>query len=579
MLLDNQEVVIDNSKEIRLYKENPYITLSDSYTFDVSVPLSILKNRVFFGNVQRIERKKEYKEFACCLYYDNSLLLEGIARILQSTDTEVKIQLASGVSALKMSSEQEGFYIDSIIKEKEGRAEETFYPLCLDYGTTKGDNHTGYGIPFLDNSNSAVLNLLDGDSLAGRMAHYISDCPKLLDVATLISAELGFNLDMSILPPACNNIYIVSGAQGNMGKKLPHWTVKEFFKQFQNFFGCTFVNIGNNSLRLVSLNDFTKNAFTTIKPLKEFHVEYSEDDEADGIIMRNVEFEMENSDYEIVDDEILDQAKYTSEYSDAGALVNAFLAETDIRMHKIYMVKGRKYICKKFSNGLYALQRVAPFNPLRRFENTESVVLKIAPAFMENVECTIFASHDLLVSSYDFKFYAILPSVSNPFGLTNIWGMGADGNPTLQDLIEGSESMVTNDQKSDIMNVVFMDGTVETVTATSSSYGGHSFIFPIHLSFTDCDFKKQTNSNRKKWSFSLNELKDFDFYLGQLHKLDFKINNKVKHVFKFLSDIIPEATNIFIIYGKIYACEKIEATIRDGKLDKLMTGYFYEMLL
>ena len=108
LLLDNQEVITDSSQEIKITRENPYFTLSDSYTLDVAIPLSILQNRKFFGSIQRIEKKREYREFACRLYCANALLMEGTARIIQSTELEVKVQLACGVSALKMSSEQEG---------------------------------------------------------------------------------------------------------------------------------------------------------------------------------------------------------------------------------------------------------------------------------------------------------------------------------------------------------------------------------------------------------------------------------------------------------------------------------------
>lgn len=101
LILDNTEVITDSSQEIKITRENPYFTLSDSYTLDVSIPLSILQNRKFFGSIQKLEKKREYKEFACRLYCSNSLLMEGTARIVQSTESVVKVQLACGVSALE----------------------------------------------------------------------------------------------------------------------------------------------------------------------------------------------------------------------------------------------------------------------------------------------------------------------------------------------------------------------------------------------------------------------------------------------------------------------------------------------
>ena len=585
LYLDNQEVITDTSQEIKITRENPYFTLSDSYTLDVSIPLSILQNRKFFGSIQKLEKKREYREFACRLYCSNSLLMEGTARIVQSTESVVKVQIASGVSALKMSSEQEGTYIDNLITEKEGFA--INLTNNLDFGALAGNSHTGYGFPILDNTNDIVVNLANMHLILFRSCQYSSECPKLLDIARLIASKMGYTLDLSILPEACQSIYIVSATIGNIGKKIPHWTVKEFFKQFQNFFGCTLVRSGNKALRLVPLDNFAQNPVTTITPLSEFQAEYSKEDDAEGIMNRNVEFEMENSTSETVDEEILEQAKYTSEYSDAGVMNNAFKNDSEeVRMHKIYNLNGELYVGWETGENTYDLKRVAPFNPLKRFEGADSVKLKISPAYMEeDVECEIYDTNDLFISSYACHFNISIPSVSNPYGasLNPGWNYAGTENdeqyrPTLQSLVEGSETIVSNEEKSDVMSVAFLDGREETVTAVSESFGGKTFQYKIHLAFTDCNFKKQLSNNRSKWSFSLKDLKGYDFYLGQLHKINFRCSHNVKHIFKFLSDSIPDADNIFIIGGKRYACEKIEASIKQGDLDKLMTGYFYEIV-
>lgn len=592
LFLDDEEVIIDSSQEIRITKENPYFTLSDSYTLDISIPLDIVKNRIFFGSINRLESEKSYREFACRFYSNNALLMEGTARIVQSTESVVKVQIACGVSALKMSSEQEGTYIDSLITEKEGW--QLNLMDRLDYGPTSdatldnimGGTHTGYGFPVLDNTNDIVVNIADADFLLTRSCTYVSECPRLLDVARLVASKMGYTLDMSILPEACYNMFIVSATHGNLGRKIPHWTVKEFFKQFQNFFGCTLIRSGNKALRLVPLDNFMQNPVTTITPLSEFQAEYSQEDDAEGIMNRNVEFDMESSSSEVVDDEILEQAKYTSEYTDAGAMNYAFQNDAEaVRMHKIYKLNGGMYVGWETGENSYELRRVAPFNPLKRFEGADSVKLKISPVYIEeDVECTIYATHDFLVSPYAFKLDLSLPSVSNPFGQSINFGYNPSGSesqensPTLQSLVEGSETIVSDEEKSDIMNVAFLDGKEEIVTAVSEHYGGKSFSYKIHLAFTDCDFKKQLSNNRSKWSFSLNDLRGYDFYLGQLHKMNFRCSHNVKHIFKFLSDYIPDADNIFIVRGKRFACEKIEARLQDGKLDRLMTGYFYEIV-
>ena len=81
----------------------------------------------------------------------------------------------------------------------------------------------------------------------------------------------------------------------------------------------------------------------------------------------------------------------------------------------------------------------------------------------------------------------------------------------------------------------------------------------------------------ERWSLSLNPVADADHYLGELHSNPYSLNMKARHVFQFLSDVIPDPSDIFLVRGKRYACEKIEANIRDNKIDRLMTGYFYEI--
>lgn len=73
-------------------------------------------------------------------------------------------------------------------------------------------------------------------------------------------------------------------------------------------------------------------------------------------------------------------------------------------------------------------------------------------------------------------------------------------------------------------------------------------------------------------------------FIGQFHQssnkneLDKTIENQNKVVIKFLSDDIPDPTKTFIFYNKKFVCEKIEITVGTGGVDKLKTGYFYEII-
>lgn len=580
LFLDNTEVIIDSAQSIKVTKENPYLTQSESYTLDVSLPLSILQNRQFFGNMQRIDTTKSNREYSARLMNGNDIILEGTARIVQSTDLVVKVQLANGVSALKMSSEQEGEYIDNLITEPSVRNwaqsdGEDWH--CLDYGPIEIARHKGYGAILYDQSSELVVNAAAGTIYNQWRYNAVSECPRLIDVAFLVAEALGYELDLTYLPEACEHIYIMSSIQGNIGKKLPHWTVKEFLEEFQNFFGCAFVRDGNRRLKLSPLSSFVNNKATSITPVDGCQVDYGQEDGTKGVMSSNLEFSMTESDTEIIDQEILEQAVYDETYQSIGAMENAFLADNIItKMRKIYRCNGEVYVGWEKDENAYELQKVAPFNPLIRFEGNGSVGLKIAPAYIEqDVECEVSLRYNSTEGQTKvFKYTAHLPKVDNPFGITLMKKNGDPDSSTLQDLIEGTEKITSEDEKSDIMSVAFVDGLEERIKLEAEDGSSYSNV-PIHLAFTDCNFKKQFTNNRKKWSFSLNELQGYEFYLGQMHKIGFHTEGKVKYIVKFISEAIPSPTDIFIINGKEFACEKIEADIKEGELDNLMTGYFY----
>ena len=74
------------------------------------------------------------------------------------------------------------------------------------------------------------------------------------------------------------------------------------------------------------------------------------------------------------------------------------------------------------------------------------------------------------------------------------------------------------------------------------------------------------------------------YFIGQFHsvgdKKDFRkvIENQNKVVIKFLADNIPEPTKTYIFHNKRFMCEKIEITVGSEGIDKLKTGYFYEII-
>ena len=67
-------------------------------------------------------------------------------------------------------------------------------------------------------------------------------------------------------------------------------------------------------------------------------------------------------------------------------------------------------------------------------------------------------------------------------------------------------------------------------------------------------------------------------YIGKFHDEKKWIENKEQLVIKFISDDVPDPKKIFVFRNKRFLCDKIEMEINDTGINKLMTGYFYEML-
>ncbi len=592
LFLNGTEIVPDSSTNIKVIRENPYFTLSDSYTLEISIPLDIYGNRVFFGDIGRIEKAKSYAEYDARLVADNREIMKGQARITQSTNTEVKIQLTTGVSALKMTAVNGDVYIDEL--DLGDLKPQSYFNDRIDIGHCHNGEDIigpysieGWGVPLRDETNGLQTNVASSiyyGIVISTNHTYIATCPKLLDVAKEITSKLGFRLITSSLPQACHSIYIITGAMSHkIGNKLPHWTVSEFFDELQNFFGCTIEDKGGKVLEMVKLNSYVERTVREVSLVDDFEVDYTEEDDAKGVINSNLEFSMNASDTETVQDDILDSAQETLEFADIGSAMNDFLTNPENKMRTIYNVGGLIYIGWK-SDKDYSLKRIAPFNKLNRYNDAQTVSLKISPVhIVEDEVCEIRWNTGVGIG-YDKKMNVMLtmPAVNNNQGIIErLFTGGNEENAeehTLQSLVEGDEELKKNEDKEDIITVAFIDGNDYIVDEVKQTNSVKPIDGKVRLAFTDYAYKvPKQEGKRERWSLSLKKIDNVDFYLGQMHALDWQCARKCKLKGMFEADDIPDPKNIYLIRNKRYACEKIEADLKDGKLNRLMTGYFYEM--
>lgn len=100
--LNGKTAYPSSSDKIKVTYENQFVKDSGSYTYDISFPMDIARNREIFNNVQRLDVKKKVDDFDDCkLYADNRLIISGKGTVTSITNDTVKLQIVGGKSRIK----------------------------------------------------------------------------------------------------------------------------------------------------------------------------------------------------------------------------------------------------------------------------------------------------------------------------------------------------------------------------------------------------------------------------------------------------------------------------------------------
>ena len=105
----------DTSNKIKVTYENPYVKDSGSYTYEISFPLAVDRNKQCFGHVERLDVNKQQPSYEDCkLFVDNLLIISGKGTVKSITNDILKLQIVSGASRIKYNAKMEKEYIDEI---------------------------------------------------------------------------------------------------------------------------------------------------------------------------------------------------------------------------------------------------------------------------------------------------------------------------------------------------------------------------------------------------------------------------------------------------------------------------------
>lgn len=615
---DWQLVYFLDTESIKLTIENTFFEDSGSYTLDVTLPLHIPDNLSFFGSINRLDISKRYRSFDAMMVADSKMVFKGTARITSITDSEVKVQMLSGNSSVKFWTKAQKMYIDEMqYQYTDNRFSFDGYvdmdgfdavPI-INAGSFPGKKGIFCYVPILDENNpgtegelsNGLLNeqqlMMDNDEFvwvthgyeegdAPELIEVNRDCicPNLMFVARWIFEHLGYTIRRNDRDDELvNSIYIAtarkttvkstrynnisSSEEMAMAKALPHWTVEEFLKQLQNFLNVTVVfNDMDGTVDIISSAYTDGELDITSSVIEQFEVEMIDDEDVnENLYDSNVKYKEGASDYHAID--MVDR-EVVKTFSEVKCSFQDFLTQWSSMSDD-----EKRITIWTTEKGLYcatdALEKIR-FNYFGSLErnsvNDNDVELKISPvATTTDIEMRIFTYYRSGGRIYRDAFERKGTCKQTVLCLQNQYE--AVNKSTVWDAIHGEQE--TETEKEDIMQVFLMDDKAVPAGFYHLKY---------QVPFTHWDHSRPRNSvNHKSWSLSLDN-DNSDEYIGRYHLSARRQNRNAEHRIKFLYDTIPSVFSVFLIRNKKYACKKLEVQFTNKGMEKLISGYFEEII-
>lgn len=649
LYLNNQRVFTDTAETVKLTKENPYFTQSGSYTLDVSIPMDILENRQFFKNIQSLQVTKKTDKMDASLIVDNHLLLSGSAVVNSISDKTVKVQLLGGNSDVNFIANNGDIYIDEIdygiITIYDGEAltfagERGGVPV-KGYTTISGKwdaySKTAMGnvseyvlMPVYDETNDEIKNETrahlgtkssEDTDKPGLYTYGNAIMPNLLLVIRKIIEYFGYKLvanDVDVVPW---NRLVICNARKTLiiQEALPHWTVKDFITQVQNFFNCTFVfNESSKTAEIISNLRYFDAGVQRYEPLDEYTCDVSDEDEekSQSLGSSNIRYSMSDSDthlYDCIDEDVLSSYE-RKQYSSYDELINDFNSLNDVDKKKYLFVCPQGTYCYRTestpdvpsdssgasegefggessnssssSDDVWFLGQIQQFGPLIRDAKVDEYIeLKICPvgistekkaAYYTDSDWSGSMNHGVPMEKR-WETEVQMPSLKNEKGDIP----SRDYTKVVWAGITGSQDIDDESTAEDRIQVMFVGTKLQYYN--KPGYTDASKKIPYPMGFTDfmdkainledCGYLNVHDS----WSLALSG-SSAEHYLGQLHNNSYTINTKTEIQIEFESSSIPDIRKVFIFKNRRYVCEKMEISIADTGIDKLIKGYFFEML-
>ena len=270
ILINGQEAVLKADASFEYVSENPLFTEAEAYTLEIPFPMKDCPQNILIFGPLHVDGVDISKVSYPCEIIADGFHKSGILTIVSVSDVEVQGQFLEGMSQQNFSSSLPDVYLTDLDFSQ--------------WDGTIGGWENYENSPEFGWDEMTVYNKERNEYMTGRHI-YLSHLIKL------VAQAVGWQVDMSTLEaiPMFKYILVANRRMETKWKfdkdtvrslalSLPYWTVKEFFRQIELFFGCVCV-LSDNSKTVTfrpCSNMLSSSTEFPLEVLDDFTVEVTE---------------------------------------------------------------------------------------------------------------------------------------------------------------------------------------------------------------------------------------------------------------------------------------------------------------
>ena len=619
LFIENKKAVLPENVKFKVTMENVFFTKSGNYTYDIELPAK--ENFTIFGHINRLDTSTDSITYSAKLVVDNDELLNGKATLTSVSQYSIKVQLLAGNAQMNFVNNNEQLYIDEIdlgnwgreiqgnyysgsgkgttyslfyaaiwnvyqSKWRTSREEAKLWLEQLLWGTGKYVAYPIYNESADTTCNDWVVRIIDNsayfeprwslqqdfsDGSSKQVGNNYPQVkfalqPKLVWIIERLFEKLGYKVDVSELESIdlLSRIYITTANDRlEICKALPHWTVNDFITQIEKFLGIV-VYTNGKEIRIIPRSKYNSNTYYIKDVVDEWSIDYDDNDNFDSIGYCKTDV------YSCIDNEIRELAK-KKVFSSLVELQSEFSNNPNFCSENkgyILEVEGRYYIVRGENN---TLREIDYLKPKQQNNGDVDFELKIVPCPMAIRSFDVVSTDtidDVKIDSIIMTNEAYIMSREDLLSCTFSGITNSDAIEDVEAVINGNEELPEKNN-NDIMYVALSYDHINT--------GAGIISYPlgvVHPLSTTAPFSLFNNIGH---SLSINNIPGLKTLYSEVVDKEPKIIRNKKYCIRFISNKKITPDGVYIIRNRKFVCEKLEYSINTRGMEKLVTGYFYEM--